>query len=215
METKLSAYVTPVSNVVHRRTMFERDTQSPSETVDEALLRRLYGCADNGDFKDAREDRIRDRLTTHNCKPTAYCNGSLQRPTATAYCNSSLQRLTATAHCNGLLQRLTATAHCNGPLQRLTATAHCNGLLQQLTATAHCNTSRPLPPQPEATKRWRNSCACGEPKRHACCRRAQHKCHLHYLFRSHSHCTGALAAHLDNVNMDLQLFPFGEMWCNK
>ncbi|XP_065180108.1 uncharacterized protein K02A2.6-like [Sycon ciliatum] len=61
VETKLSAYFKPVSNVVHERTMFERATQSPSETVDE-FLRRLHRIADKCEFKDARDDRIRDRF---------------------------------------------------------------------------------------------------------------------------------------------------------
>eukprot|EP00117_Sycon_ciliatum_P010957 scpid81369/ scgid12626/ len=34
-ETKLSACFKPMSNVIHERMMFERATQSPSETVDE------------------------------------------------------------------------------------------------------------------------------------------------------------------------------------
>ena len=58
---KLTAHFKPVSNVVHERAMFERAAQQPTESVDE-FLRRLHRIADKCDFKDARDDRIRDRF---------------------------------------------------------------------------------------------------------------------------------------------------------
>ena len=60
----LTGHSQPVSNVVHKRAMFERATQSPSESVDE-YLRCLHRIADICQFQDARDDRIRDRFTAN------------------------------------------------------------------------------------------------------------------------------------------------------
>ena len=59
--TKFTAHFRPVSNVVHERAMFERAVQGPAESVDE-FLRRLHKIADQCEFGDNRDSRIRDRF---------------------------------------------------------------------------------------------------------------------------------------------------------
>ena len=57
-------YFKPTVNVVHERTKFERVVQRPGQTVEE-FLRALHDAAVTCDFKDARDDRIRDRFVAH------------------------------------------------------------------------------------------------------------------------------------------------------
>ena len=57
----LTKHFSPVTNVVHERTMFERAVQLPTESLDE-VLPRLHKITDRCEFAASREDRIRDRF---------------------------------------------------------------------------------------------------------------------------------------------------------
>ena len=58
---KLTQHFHPVSNVAHERAMFERAVQNPTESADE-FLRRLHRIAEKCSFKEAHDERIRDRF---------------------------------------------------------------------------------------------------------------------------------------------------------
>ena len=61
---KLDAYFQPSLNVFHQRSLFEKCVHLPGESV-EAFSRKLHEAAAYCDFKDQKDNRIRDRLVAH------------------------------------------------------------------------------------------------------------------------------------------------------
>ena len=61
---KLDAYFPPSRNVFHQRSLFEQCIYIPDESV-EASARKLHDAATYCNFKDQKDNRIRDRFVAH------------------------------------------------------------------------------------------------------------------------------------------------------